>query len=87
MVLTGLSRVDAVGTVQMFPFVMQEKRLVGSAYGSGRPPEDIRRLVAWFQEGRLKLRELVHRTYSLDQVNDALTALADSAGARGVILL
>jgi S-(hydroxymethyl)glutathione dehydrogenase / alcohol dehydrogenase len=86
-VLTGLSRVDAVGTVQMFPFVMQEKRLVGSAYGSGRPPEDIRRLVAWFQEGRLKLRELVHRTYSLDQVNDALTALADSAGARGVILL
>jgi S-(hydroxymethyl)glutathione dehydrogenase / alcohol dehydrogenase len=86
-VLTGLSRVDAVGTVQMFPFVMQEKRLVGSAYGSGRPPEDIRRLVAWFQEGRLKLRELVHRTYSLDQVNDALTALAGSAGARGVILL
>jgi Zn-dependent alcohol dehydrogenase len=86
-VLTGLSRVDAVGSVQMFPFVMQEKRLVGSAYGSGRPPEDIRRLVEWFQEGRLKLRELVSRTYSLDQVNDALSALAASEGARGVILL
>ena len=55
-VLTGLSRVDAVGAVQMFPFVMQEKRLIGSAYGSGRPPDDIRRLVEWFQQGRLKLR-------------------------------
>ena len=86
-VVTGLSRVDAVGAIQMFPFVMQEKRLVGSAYGSGRPPDDIRRLVEWFQEGRLKLRELVSRTYSLDQVNDALAALAASAGARGVILL
>ena len=86
-VLTGLSRIDAVGAVQMFPFVMQEKRLVGSAYGSGRPPDDIRRLVEWFQQGRLKLRELVHRTYSLDQVNDALAALAASQGARGIILL
>jgi S-(hydroxymethyl)glutathione dehydrogenase / alcohol dehydrogenase len=86
-VLTGLSRVDAVGAVQMFPFVMQEKRLIGSAYGSGCPPEDIRRLVDWFRHGRLKLRELVSRTYSLDQVNDALSALAASEGARGVILL
>jgi S-(hydroxymethyl)glutathione dehydrogenase/alcohol dehydrogenase len=86
-VLTGLSRIDAVGGVQMFPFVMQEKRLVGSAYGSGRPPADIQRLVSWYQGGRLKLRELVSRTYSLDQVNAALDALAASTGARGVILL
>ena len=86
-VLTGLSRIDAVGPVPMFPFVMQEKRLIGSAYGSGRPPEDIRRLVGWFKEGRLKLRELVNRTYELSQVNEALGALAAGQGARGVILL
>jgi S-(hydroxymethyl)glutathione dehydrogenase/alcohol dehydrogenase len=86
-VLTGLSRVDAVGPVPMFPFVMQEKRLIGSAYGSGRPPDDIRRLVDWFKDGRLKLRELVHRTYELNQVNEALSALAAGQGARGVILL
>ena len=86
-VLTGLSRVDAVGPVPLFPFVMQEKRLIGSAYGSGRPPEDIRRLVDWFKDGRLKLRELVNRTYTLSQVNEALSALAAGQGARGVILL
>lgn len=86
-VLTGLSRIDGVGSAPMFPFVMQEKRLIGSVYGSGRPPEDIRRLVDWYTAGRLKLRELVSRTYALDQVNDALAALAASAGARGVILL
>jgi S-(hydroxymethyl)glutathione dehydrogenase/alcohol dehydrogenase len=85
-VLTGLSRIDALGSVPMFPFVMQEKRLIGSVYGSGRPAEDIARLVNWYREGRLRLNELVSRTYALDQINDALTALAGAEGARGVIL-
>jgi Zn-dependent alcohol dehydrogenase len=85
-VLTGLSRIDAIGNVQMFPLVMQEKRLIGSAYGSGRPTEDIVRLVDWYRKGRLKLRELVSRTYALEEINDALEALGASEGARGVVL-
>jgi alcohol dehydrogenase/S-(hydroxymethyl)glutathione dehydrogenase/alcohol dehydrogenase len=84
-VLTGLSRIDAIGNVQLFPFVMQEKKLIGSAYGSGRPPEDIVRLVDWYRQGRLKLSELVSRTYLLGEVNAALAALQASAGARGII--
>jgi S-(hydroxymethyl)glutathione dehydrogenase/alcohol dehydrogenase len=85
-VLTGLSRVDAEGAIAMFPFVMQEKRLIGSVYGSGDPLRDITGLVRLHQDGRLKLKELVARTYSLDRVNDALDALASSDGARGVVL-
>ena len=84
-VLTGLSRMDAQGSIAMFPFVMQEKRLLGSVYGSGQPARDIPRLVSLYQEGKLKLGELVSRTYALEGVNDALTALAASDGARGVI--
>src|SRR5450759_116739 len=84
-VLTGLSRMDSQGSIAMFPFVMQEKRLIGSVYGSGQPSRDIPRLVSLYQEGRLKLDELVSRTYTLDKVNDALSALAASDGARGVI--
>jgi S-(hydroxymethyl)glutathione dehydrogenase/alcohol dehydrogenase len=84
-VLTGLSRMDAQGSIAMFPFVMQEKRLLGSVYGSGQPSRDIPRLISLYQEGRLKLGELVSRTYALDAINDALTALAAADGARGVI--
>ena len=84
-VLTGLSRTDAQGVINMFPFVMQEKRLIGSVYGSGQPVRDIPRLVGLFQEGKLKLRELVARTYPLAGINDALHALESSDGARGVI--
>lgn len=86
-VITGLSRLDAQGGIRMYPFVMQEKRLVGSVYGSGNPLDDIKRLVGLYQEGRLKLNELATRSYSLDQVNDALAALGRGDGGRGVLVL
>jgi len=84
-VVTGLARTDGVAPIRMFPFVMQEKRLIGSVYGSGDPTKDIVRLVALYQEGRLKLRELVSRTYSLGEINEAFAALERADGARGVI--
>ena len=85
-VITGLSRLDAVASLPMFPFVMQDKRVIGSVYGSGCPAADIARLAGWYREGRLKLKELVSRTYQLADVNEALGALASGEGARGVIL-
>jgi S-(hydroxymethyl)glutathione dehydrogenase/alcohol dehydrogenase len=85
-VVTGLSRVDAQASVALFPFVMQEKRLIGSVYGSGQPQQDIPTLVRMHQDGRLKLRELVARTYALANINDALGALESADGARGVII-
>jgi S-(hydroxymethyl)glutathione dehydrogenase/alcohol dehydrogenase len=84
-VLTGLSRMDAESAFPMFPFVMQEKRLIGSVYGSGNPARDIPRLVSLYQKKKLKLDELVSRTYTLDRINEALDALAASDGARGII--
>jgi S-(hydroxymethyl)glutathione dehydrogenase/alcohol dehydrogenase len=84
-VVTGLSRVDAEGAIALFPFVMQEKRLIGSVYGSGQPLRDIPALVSLHRHGRLKLKEMVARTYSLDQVDAALSALEAGEGARGVI--
>ena len=84
-VITGLSRLDAQGAIRMYPFVMQEKRLIGSVYGSGHPLDDIARLVDLGQTGRIKLGELATRTYSLEQINDALGALGKGEGGRGVI--
>jgi S-(hydroxymethyl)glutathione dehydrogenase/alcohol dehydrogenase len=84
-VVTGLARTDGVAPIRMFPFVMQEKRLIGSVYGSGEPTGDIGRLVALYQEGKLKLRELVSRTYALGEINEAFAALERADGARGVI--
>jgi S-(hydroxymethyl)glutathione dehydrogenase/alcohol dehydrogenase len=84
-VVTGLARLDALASFPLFPFVMQEKRLVGSLYGSGRPSSDVARLVELYREGKLKLTELVTRTYNLEGVNEALDALSAAEGARGII--
>ena len=84
-VVTGLSRTDALAAFPLFPFVMQEKLLVGSVYGSGQPLRDVPRLIELYREGKLKLTELVTRNYPLADVNDALDALASAAGARGII--
>src|SRR5262245_45629188 len=48
-VLTGLARGDTQAAFPTFPFVMQEKRLIGSVYGSGQPSNDIPRLVSLYQ--------------------------------------
>jgi S-(hydroxymethyl)glutathione dehydrogenase/alcohol dehydrogenase len=84
-VLTGLSRVDGRGAIAMFPFVMQEKTLIGSAYGSGQPLRDIPQLVALHSAGKLKLGEIATRRYTLDQINEALAALAAGEPGRGII--
>lgn len=84
-VVTGLSRTDTLASIPLFPFVMQEKRLVGSLYGSGQPSRDVPRLVELYREGKLKLDELATRSYRLEGVNDALAALASAEGARGII--
>jgi S-(hydroxymethyl)glutathione dehydrogenase/alcohol dehydrogenase len=84
-VLTGLSRIDAQGAIRMYPFVMQEKRLIGSVYGSGNPLDDIERLVKLNLDGRLKLGELATRTYPLEHINEALETLAAGQGGRGVV--
>jgi S-(hydroxymethyl)glutathione dehydrogenase/alcohol dehydrogenase len=85
-VLTGLSRVDAKASFSLFPFVMHEKRLIGSVYGSGHPLEDIRRLVGLYQEGALHLDDLAARTYPIEGINEALAALGRGDGGRGVLL-
>lgn len=84
-IVTGLSRTDTLASIPLFPFVMQEKRLIGSVYGSGQPSRDVPRLVALYQEGKLKLNELATRSYRLEDINDALAALASGEGARGII--
>ena len=84
-VVTGLSRQDTLASIPTFPFVMMEKRLIGSLYGSGSPASDIPALVRLYKSGKLKLDELVTHRYQLSQVNAALDCLASGTDARGII--
>ena len=50
------------------------------------PQRDFPRLVDLYLDGRLKIDELVSRTYRLDEINDGFAALRSGSVARGVIV-
>lgn len=67
--------------------LMPEKMVIGSMYGTCRPRVDVPRLLGLYQAGKLKLDELVSRTYPLEEVNDAFSALGKGEVARSVLTI
>jgi S-(hydroxymethyl)glutathione dehydrogenase/alcohol dehydrogenase len=70
------------------PYMMalQEKCIRGTMYGSVRPNIDFPRLVDLYMDGRLKVNELVSRTYKLEEINEGFKALTSGEVARGVVV-
>ncbi len=62
------------------------KTLTGSYYGSARPQLDFPRLIALYRSGRLKLDELITRTYSIAEAPQAFADLQAGRPGRGVIV-
>jgi Zn-dependent alcohol dehydrogenase len=63
-----------------------EKTLTGSYYGSARPAQDFPRLIGLYRSGRLKLDQLITRTYRIEEAPQAFVDLAAGGEGRGVIV-
>jgi S-(hydroxymethyl)glutathione dehydrogenase/alcohol dehydrogenase len=80
-VIVGISSAKDQITLNAQQVATSEKTLTGSYYGSARPQLDFPRLIGLYRGGRLKLDELITRTYAIE---DAPRAFADlNAGGRG----
>ena len=84
-IIIGLTGFTDQLTIPAFSF-FQGKSIEGCVYGSCRPSVDIPDYVEMYQNGRLKLDELVSQTYKLEEINDAFEAMKGGATARGVIV-
>lgn len=62
-----------------------EKTVKGCFYGSSRPAVDFPRLVDFYLRGALQLDQMITRSYTLDEINDAFDAMGRGENARGVI--
>jgi NDMA-dependent alcohol dehydrogenase len=71
--------------VSPFILAMFEKRIQGVLYGSLAPSKDILRLLSMYKAGQLKLKELVTRTYTLNQINEGYADMHAGRNIRGVI--
>jgi S-(hydroxymethyl)glutathione dehydrogenase/alcohol dehydrogenase len=84
-VAVGIPANQAEVSVPIMGLVYDEKVLTGSLYGSSRPRLDIPRLVALYRARKLKLDELLSRSWPLDQINEAYGALERGEVARAVV--
>jgi Zn-dependent alcohol dehydrogenase len=86
-VVVGVAPQGQLAQIDAYAIAMQEKTLKGCFYGSARPRVDMLRLLDLYQQGRLKLDELISRRYTLDQINEGFALLQGGAVARGVIVM
>ena len=83
--IVGLTPTTAEVTVPALSLVYEERVLTGSLYGSAAPKTDIPRLIDLYQAGRLKLDELLTRSYPIEEINQAYDALESGETLRSVV--
>jgi S-(hydroxymethyl)glutathione dehydrogenase/alcohol dehydrogenase len=66
--------------------VLTGKRVIGCLMGATRLRVDVPRLVALYQQGRLKLDELITARYPLEQINEAIAAMERGEALRNVVV-
>jgi NDMA-dependent alcohol dehydrogenase len=71
--------------LNLFDLAMMRKELVGTIFGNSNPRRDIPHLLHLYQAGKLKLDELVTRTYDLEDINQGYQDMRDGVNIRGVL--
>ena len=85
-VIVGMAAMNVRAPIAPYFMALQEKAIKGTMYGSVRPNVDFPKLVDLYLDGRLKVDELVSRTYTLDEINEGFTAMRSGQVARGVVV-
>jgi alcohol dehydrogenase len=85
-VLTGMTpQTTRSIKIGLQEFILWNKNLVGTVFGSCNPRADIPRFARMYDAGQLKLDEMVSKRYRLDDINDAYDDLRNGEIIRGLI--
>ena len=84
-VAVGVPRFDQSIELPSMPLILQEKRILGTVYGSAQVNRDFPRLIALVEQGRLDLGDMVSRKMGLNDINDAFKAMQAGEVIRSVI--
>jgi NDMA-dependent alcohol dehydrogenase len=85
-VLTGMAK-QTTGSIaiNLQEFILWNKNLVGTVFGSCNPRVDIPRFARLYEAGLLQLDEMITRRYRLDEINDGYRDQLNGEIIRGVI--
>ena len=84
-VVVGVGRAEDMVEFSAFDLFYNEKNLRGTYYGSANIRRDFPRLLALWRAGRLDLEGMITRRLTLEDVNDAFSALSSGDVIRQVI--
>ncbi len=85
-VLTGMtSQLTGSVKIDLQDFILSNKSLAGTVFGSCNPKADIFRLARLYQTGQLLLDEMLPRRYRLEDINEAYDDLLNGKIVRGII--
>ena len=84
-VIVGMAPQNQTSGFDPLLFVQKEARLLGCWYGSSRPRLDFHRFIEMTLAGKLKVKEMITRRYSLDEINEAYDSLGRGEVARSVV--
>ncbi len=83
--LVGMTGMGATAGIDVYRFVEDGKRLLGSNYGSCIPARDFPAIAADAVSGRLPLERLISQTIPLHGVDAAFEAMRRRDGARRIV--
>lgn len=85
-VTVGLPAPTALAQIAPLGLTAEARTIVGSYLGSAVPSRDIPMYAQMWRDGRLPVEQLISSTIALDDINQAMDALADGRAVRQVIL-
>ncbi|MFM8835318.1 MAG: Zn-dependent alcohol dehydrogenase [Actinomycetota bacterium] len=85
-VLVGMPANGVMSEIDPGTMAAYSQNILGSKMGSARIRVDIPNLISLYEQGRLKLDELVTKTYPLEQINEAIAAVKRGDALRNVIV-
>ena len=85
-VMIGMPHIDESSTYQPVMMAATGQGMIGSKMGDTVIKRDIPWMVDLYEQGRLKLDELISGRWSLDQINEAIEDTKGGGAKRNVIL-
>jgi len=86
-ILVGIAHMKDKVSLSQIAAVTQEKGMRGTTNGSADSWKTVPLLIDLYKKKELMLDELVSRTYTLDEINEAMADLRSGRNARGVVVM